>query len=83
MTGHRDSADLWLAEHDPAASRARKPRKRSLIETRWDQDDRFIRVWLPGRTYRREHVTWLTPLEAESLARNLGKRLEEKPGLQP
>ena len=40
----------------------------------------MIRVWLPARSYRREHIVLLAEAEAEALIRNLGKRLAERSG---
>jgi hypothetical protein len=51
---------------------------RQLIETRWTVGRHpGIRVWFPGRSYRAAVAVWLTPGEAEALARNLRKRLAE------
>jgi hypothetical protein len=74
-----DAADRWLAEHDTKPQRARHPRSRALIETRWDQGGMFVRIWLPERTYRQRHITRVTRAEAEALVRNLSKRLAEVP----
>lgn len=56
--------------------------RRSLVETRWDdaRGRSLIRVWLPARSYRREHIVLLAEAEAEALIRNLGKRLAERSG---